>query len=110
LIQARYGWTDQIIIDLSAARLLQIIDIVLEAYEEEARQKYTLQAYNAWQIIEVIKGVLSEKAQGTSFADYLKKIGLKDKSEKEKMPIEAQAKAALSIADGIRQLDKQGRD
>jgi hypothetical protein len=85
----------------------------MEAYEDEARKDYVLQAYNAWQIIEVIKLIASENAKPLSFADYIKKLGLQSKKEESRSNItkEAQIKSALSTADQIRQLDKQqGRD
>jgi hypothetical protein len=108
LIQARYGWTDQIIFDLSAARFLQIADIVLEAYQAENRQKYILEAYSAWQIIEFIKMIVTDKAKQIKFSDYLKKIGL-DEKVKDPQDKKTAVKAALTTAEQIRQLDQAAR-
>jgi hypothetical protein len=108
LIQARYGWTDQIIFDLSAARFLQIANIVLEAYQTENRQKYQLEAYNAWQITELIKMLVTDKAKPVKFSDYLKKIGLSDKAENPQDKKIAAA-AAITTAEQIKQLDQAAR-
>lgn len=112
MIQARYGWTDQQLFDLSAARFLQICSTVLKAKEQEARDQFILQAYNAWQIIEVIKGIASDKVQSTSFKDYLKKLGLNEKQKLSKLDEkqkEQQTKQALSIAEQIKLADQSAR-
>jgi hypothetical protein len=98
---------------------LQIIDTILEARTHESREKFILEAYNAWQIVEVVKGIMSEKAKGTNFADYMKKLGLNEpppkdeRAEKIAAAFKEQQKIkALSIADQIKQADltaKQGK-
>ena len=113
MIQARYGWIDQIVFDLSAARFLQILDTILEAKAQDQREKFILEAYNAWQIVEVVKGIMSDKVKGMNFTDYMKKLGLEEKPQDEKSKKlagifkEKQKKQALSIAEEIRQADRQ---
>jgi hypothetical protein len=93
---------------------LQIIGTISEAIAREQREKFIFEAYNAWQIVEVIKGIMSEKHKGTSFQDYMKKIGLEEKKPKTTKKEKALAKAfheeekksALSIAEQIRAADK----
>jgi hypothetical protein len=98
---------------------LQIIDTILEARTHESREKFILEAYNAWQIVEVVKGIMSDKAKGTNFADYMKKLGLNEQPKKDAKAEriaaafrEKQKVKALSIAEEIRQADftaKQGK-
>lgn len=114
MIQARYGWTDQTLFDLPAARFLQIIKTIFEAKEYEQREKFILEAYNAWQVVEVVKGIMNDKAKGTSFNDYLKKLGLIEKPKKNSKAERLQAaiekkqkEKSLSIAEQIRLADKQ---
>lgn len=114
MIQARYSWTDQIVFDLPAARFLQIIKTIFEVKEHEQREKFILESYNAWQIVEVVKGIMSEKAKGQSFGDYIKKLGLVEKpkqgskAEKLQAAIDLRQKdKALSIAEQIRLADQQ---
>lgn len=93
---------------------MQIIGTVNEALVREQREKFIFEAYNAWQIVEVIKGIMSEKHKGASFQDYMKKIGLEEKKPKASKKDKAIAKAfqeeekksALSIAEQIRAADK----
>lgn len=114
MIQARYGWTDQTIFELPAARFLQIIETILKAKEHEQREKFILEAYNAWQVVEVVKGIMSDKAKGTKFSDYLKKLGLLEKPKLDSRTAklhaaikEREKEKALSIAEQIKLADKQ---
>ena len=107
LIQARYGWHDQILFDLPAARFLQICSTVIEAYEREHKDRYIQEAYNAWQIIEVVKGIMSDNVKGMNFNEYLKRMNLLEKEKRDPLQTKNEQKKALSIADQIKQLDTQ---
>jgi hypothetical protein len=93
---------------------LQIISTITESITREQREKFVLEAYNAWQIVEVVKGIISEKYKGINFNEYMKKIGLDEKKPKadkkakalSKAFAEEEKKSALSIAEQIRAADK----
>ena len=79
----------------------------MEAYEREHKDRYIQEAYNAWQIIEVVKGIMSENAKGMNFNEYLKRMNLLEKEKRDPLQAKNEQQKALSIADQIKQLDKQ---
>lgn len=81
---------------------------MIEAYQADNKQKYQLEAYNAWQITELIKMLVTDKAKPVKFSEYLKKIGLGDKVN-DPQGKKVAAKAAIEAAEQIKQLDEAAR-
>ncbi len=104
LIQARYGWTDDIVFALPYTRFSQLQKLLYEKYEEEGREKYRLQAFSAW---------LQGAGQKKTFGQFLKHLKLQPKTaKKEEMSKEdskRQAQANIENAKRILLLDKQNR-
>ena len=79
----------------------------MEAYEREHKDRYIQESYNAWQIIEVVKGIMSDQVKGMNFNEYLKRMNLLEKEKRDPLQAKHEQKKALSIADQIKQLDTQ---
>lgn len=69
LIQARYGWTDEIIHGLLFVRFLELAQLSLNAIEKEAKEKVILAAFIGHQL-----GAGGKK----DFPAYLEELGLAD--------------------------------
>lgn len=79
LIQSRYGWTDQEVLDLPYARFREILEVVVDAVGQEKRDRMVEAAFIGWQ------GYLGwPKAKGRQpmqFRRWLSQMGLEDKPE-----------------------------
>lgn len=92
--------------DLS--NVLEMINIGLES---DFRDQMTVQSFGAWQITETIKGMFDEKAKGTTFNDYAKRLGLLDEekpkeSKFSKIANKALKAQALNTAEEILRIDR----
>lgn len=81
---------------------------VVKAKEQEVRTAYMQGAFIGWQIQEIVKGALSEKANPQRFFDYAEQLGLIDKPKIEK-PRKDSIAEALKIAEAIKAADQKGR-
>jgi hypothetical protein len=87
---------------------MHLIDIVQEAHKADNKNKLVIAAFESWQVIEAMKGMISE-SKPTKFGDYLKKIGLSEKDPIDKATIEQQKKQALSTAEEIKNMDRPAK-
>jgi len=86
-------------------------------FKSDFNDQMTLQAFNAWQILEALKVMLGGDTKGAaSFQDYCKKLGLIEDKEPTEQENELQKRAkqiekeqALETASKILQLHRKGR-
>lgn len=98
-IQRRYGWTDDVILNLPFARLLQINRIIAKSELEEFKERYFLALRQCFPW---------EAKENETFKDYLKRVGYFDKDDVEdKFDLESEKERALKIAERIVALDKR---
>lgn len=89
---------------------LPIINNCVRAKQEEVRQAYVQSAFVGWQIQEVIKGALSEKAKPQKFDEYLNQFGLGESgNENNRIRSEATAEEAIASAEEILRIDREQR-
>lgn len=105
LIQARYGWTDNVVFALPYSRFSQLMDLLIEQKETEAREQYILQAFGAW---------LNGAGQKKTFKQFIKHLGLESKKkpedqEQSKEDMKRTVERNLENAQRILLLDKQSR-
>ena len=87
-----------------------------EGFKEDFQNEMTFAAFNAWQIIETLKGMLGRKGKSTSFNEYAKALGLYESNEKpqnkfkNKAALEFEKNKALDNAAKIVHLFKKGRE
>ena len=73
MIQERYGWTDEIILDLPYARFIQIVETIGAAKTQQYEEQLKQQAHLGFQMA-IIQG-----AKIDAFKDYLEGFGLGEK-------------------------------
>lgn len=81
MIQARYGWTDQQILDLPYARLMELAEVTSRKLVEEQRQRHRELAFLGWQFHASQPGVKPMR-----LGEWLEMLGLnEDRIEHEKI-------------------------
>jgi hypothetical protein len=76
----RYSYRLHEVQALSLPDFYYVIANVSRAMKDEQRNGLILQAFNAWQIVETVRGALGG-GKPTSFQQYLKSFGLTDSDE-----------------------------
>jgi hypothetical protein len=119
---ARYGWTLHYIYSLPYQWFLDQLDVLKEALIREYKEDLSLQAFNAWQITEVLKAIVSgDKHKAMNFGKYIDKMGLtKNDNEPtqneealkrlEKATIQQEKEKALKVASDIVEQFRKGRN
>jgi hypothetical protein len=94
MIQARYGWPDDLVSGLTLNRFNDIMAVITEAEKRRVKERFTVAAFVGWQL----------GAGGKiKFADYLRKFDLMDKpkplekTEKRRIAKRAYERAALIV-------------
>jgi hypothetical protein len=59
------------------------LDVLKDAIQQEYKDDLTIEAFNAWQITEVVSAMLNEKHKTKSFGTYLEKLGINKTKEPE---------------------------
>jgi glycerol dehydrogenase-like iron-containing ADH family enzyme len=108
LIFSRYGWTESELLGTSFDSFPSILLNCVKAKQQEQKQAYIQSAFIGWQIQELVKGALNEKAKPQQLSDYLKQFGLSE-TEKQPMNRKQTAQEAIAIAEAIRKADQKGR-
>lgn len=80
---ARYGWTLHYIYSLPWRWFFDQLEILLESLQQEYKDDLTKEAFNAWQITEVVSAMFNEKHKRMQFGTYLEKLGLSNKKNDE---------------------------
>lgn len=70
LVQSRYGWTDQEILSIPYARLLQHFELAHEGHQEALKEKYRQVAFHVW--------LENADKDSPNFNEYLAGLGLSD--------------------------------
>lgn len=109
MISKRYGWTDDIINRLPAERFFQILKVIREDTEQEEKDKMIHSSFSAWQVIETLRAIHSEKYKPLSFQKYIKSLGLIE-STGEKKDYKIEAQKSIEFAEQIKSLDKERVD
>lgn len=86
---ARYGWTLHYIYSLPWRWFFDQLEFLQEAIQQEYKDELTKEAFNAWQITEVVSAMFNEKHKRMQFGTYLEKIGLTNKKNENNSETEA---------------------
>lgn len=98
-IQKRYGWTDDVILNIPIARLMQINRVIAKNEQEEFKERYlfVLRQCFPW-----------EAKENETFNDYLKRCGyFSNEQNGEHIDVESEKERALKIAERIIASDKK---
>lgn len=119
---ARYGWTMHYVYSLPWQWFFDQLDVLKKALVREYKEELSLQAFNAWQITEVLKAMVSgDKHKGMTFGKYIEKLGFNKSDDEpttseetlkrlEKVRIQQEKQKALDSANEILEQFRKGRN
>lgn len=88
---------------------IELIEILNEGLKDEINQKMIFEAFGAWQLIETLKAMFTEKATATKFGSYLDGLGLVEKKETDMTTIQLEKRQALANAEEILKIYRGGK-
>lgn len=99
--------SDDTLLDIPYARLVQAIRLAAERATQDARARLREAAFVGWQVRTALVGTLGG-GRGASFREYLEQLGLDDDSIEARQQRAPRARA-LANADKVREAFRAGR-
>lgn len=99
VIQARYGWTDDVILSMPYARFREVLSTASKAHAREVREQYAQAAFVGWQFYTVMGG----KDAKLTFGKWLSIFKLSDPKKVDRIADESRARMnAASVMEAFR--------